>query len=81
MDPSSYVRKEAPPVMLVHGAEDTVVLIDSTDEFFDTMKAAGADVTYLRFEDAGHAVMGQRSAETTPAMYAFFEKHLRGHHE
>ncbi len=31
--PSSYVRKEAPPVMLVHGAKDKVVLIDSTDVF------------------------------------------------
>jgi len=76
--PSSYVRKEVPPIMLVHGAKDTVVFIDSTDEFFKAMKAVGADITYLRFEDAGHAVMGQKGAKTTPAMHAFFEKHFRG---
>ena len=76
--PSSYARKEAPPIMLVHGAKDTVVFIDSTDEFFNTMKATGADITYLRFEDAGHAVTGQKGAKTTPAMHTFFEKHLRG---
>jgi len=75
--PSSYVRKEVPPIMLVHGAKDTVVFIDSTDEFFNAMKAVATDITYLRFEDAGH-VMGQKGAKTTPAMHAFFEKHLRG---
>ncbi len=64
--------------MLVHGAKDTVVFIDSTDEFCAAMKAAGADVMYLRFEDAGHAAMGQKGTKTFPAMYEFFEKHLRG---
>jgi len=75
--PSSYVHKEVPPMLLVHGAEDTVVFIDSTDEFVKKMKSVGADITYLRFEDAGHGVMGQEATKTNPAMYAFFEEHVR----
>ena len=74
--PSSYIDKNAPPILLVHGVEDTVVIVDSTDEFADAMKAAGADLTYLRYDDAGHAVMGQKGKETTPAMLEFFKKHL-----
>ncbi len=74
--PSTYVRKEAPPILLIHGAKDDVVLIDSTDEFAQAMKDVGAELTYLRYEDAGHAVMGQKGKETTPAMLEFFEKHL-----
>lgn len=74
--PSTYVKKEAPPILLVHGAKDEVVIIDSTDEFVEAMKQAGADISYLRYEDAGHAVMGQKARETTPAMFEFFRKHL-----
>ncbi len=40
------------------------------------MKSSGANIQYLRFKDAGHVVMGQMSRQTTPAMHAFFQKHL-----
>ena len=60
----------------MHGVEDEVVVIDSTDESVEAMKKGRADITYLRYDDAGHAVMGQKSRETTPAMLEFFRKHL-----
>jgi len=75
--PSSYLRKDSPPIILVHGAKDNVVFIDSTDEFFKAMEKVGADITYLRFKEAGHGVMGQKGSKTMPAMYNFFEKHLK----
>ena len=74
--PSSYISKDAPPVLLVHGAKDTVVFIDSTDDFHERMKSAGAQIEYLRFEDGTHGVMNQKSQTTTPAMLRFFETHL-----
>lgn len=74
--PSSYIRGDAPPIMLVHGAIDDVVNIASTDEFIEKMKQAGAEITYLRFADGHHGVMGQKGRTTTPAMDAFFKKHL-----
>lgn len=74
--PSSYIRKDVPPVLLVHGAKDTVVFIDSTDEFHTRMKSAGANIEYLRFEDGTHGVMGQKGRTTTPAMRKFFATHL-----
>ena len=76
--PSSYVRtKDAPPLLLVHGAMDEIVIIDSTDAFVEAMKAAGAPVSYLRFEDAGHAAMGQKAKVTMPAMFEFFAENLK----
>lgn len=75
--PTTYIHKDAPPIILVHGAKDKVVFIDSTDEFAKAMKNANAEITYLRYEDAGHAVMGQKGSKTMPAMYDFFEKHLK----
>ncbi len=74
--PSSYIRKDAPPILLIHGAKDKIVYIDSTDEFFKAMQAVGADITYLRFEEGSHGVMGQKGSKTMPAMNQFFEKHL-----
>lgn len=75
--PVSYVRKDVPPMILIHGAKDTVVFIDSTDVFVKAMQDAGADITYMRYEDGTHGVMGQKGNETTPAMLKLFEKHLK----
>ena len=74
--PVSYVKRDVPPILLVHGVDDEVVVVDSTDEFVEAMKKAGAPIDYLRYEGAGHSVMGQKSPETNPAMMKFFRKHL-----
>jgi acetyl esterase/lipase len=79
--PSTYISKDVPPIMLVHGAADTVVHIASTDEFVMKMKSAGAPITYLRFADGHHGVMGQKGRTTTPAMQKFFKEHLQGPRE
>lgn len=76
--PSTYIRKDAAPILLVHGVKDEIVFIQSTDEFHTSMNAAGADIEYLRYEDAGHGVMGQKGRETMPAMSKFFQRHLKG---
>jgi dipeptidyl aminopeptidase/acylaminoacyl peptidase len=75
--PISYVSGDAPPIMMIHGARDTTVHIASTDAFVDQIKAAHADITYLRYDDGGHGVFIQKQAEILPAMLAFFEKHLK----
>ena len=75
--PSTYVRKDVPPIILVHGAKDTVVFVQSTDEFVKAMKAAGADITYLRFKDGSHGVMGQKRSKTYPGMFKLFEQTLQ----
>ena len=76
--PSTYVSADVPPLLLVHGPADDVVVIDSTDKFVEDMKSAGAPIEYLRFKDGHHGVMGQKGRTTTPAMYSFFKKHLSG---
>jgi acetyl esterase/lipase len=74
--PITYVDRNAPPIILVHGERDNVVHIASTDEFVQAMKTAHADIDYLRYDDGGHSVMTQKSTETTPAMLKFLRKHL-----
>jgi len=76
--PSSYITPYTPPLLLVHGAADDVVVIHSTDEFVRSMIAVGVDITNLRFDDGHHGVMGQKGRTTSPAMHAFFQKRLSG---
>lgn len=76
--PATYIHKGMPPMLIIHGAKDTVVHIESTDEFVEKAKKVGATIRYLRYEDGTHGVMGQKSKTTTPEMLKFFDLHLRG---
>lgn len=75
--PATYVSKETPPIMLVHGVRDDIVFVQSTDDFVEVMQGAGAPISYLRYEDGSHAVMFQKQSETIPAMLEFFATHLK----
>jgi acetyl esterase len=73
--PLTYVKADAPPFLVVHGANDRTVPVQHGDRFVEALKKAGAkDVTYLRYEGAGHGVFGQHSEETHPAMEKFFAR-------
>ncbi|HSG71523.1 MAG TPA: alpha/beta hydrolase, partial [Planctomycetaceae bacterium] len=76
--PLTYVRKDAPPFLMVHGTDDTTVNVEHSDRFSKALKEAGAgDVTYLRIEGSGHGVFGQHSRQTAPAMEKFFARTLK----
>ena len=77
--PITYVRNNAPPFLVVHGTADRLVPVSQADRFVDALKKAGArDVTYLRYDDAGHGVFRQHADETYPAMERFFARTLGG---
>jgi acetyl esterase/lipase len=77
--PISYVRADAPPLLLIHGSDDTTVPVAQLDRFVEAMRSAGhQDLTYLRYEGASHMVFRQRADETEPAMARFFARTLGG---
>jgi dipeptidyl aminopeptidase/acylaminoacyl peptidase len=74
-----YVRADAPPMLLIHGTDDTTVPVEPLDQFVAAMRDAGhSDLEYLRFEGAGHMVVNQHEAELSSAMSAFFARTLGG---
>jgi acetyl esterase/lipase len=76
--PVSYVAKDAPPFLLIHGTADRTVDVKHSDTFVEALKAAGAkDVEYIRIEGSGHGVFNEHSARTGPAMEKFFERTLK----
>ncbi len=78
MSPISYVTKDAPPFLLVHGTKDTTVPYSQGESFAAALRKAGnTDVTLITVEGAGHGVFVQHANETQPAMEKFFARVLK----
>ena len=76
--PVTYAFEKAPPFLIVHGTSDTTVPVAQGDALERELKKSGAkDVTYMRFEGAGHGVFLQHRNETQPAMQRFFDRVLK----
>jgi acetyl esterase/lipase len=52
--PISFVRKDAPPILLIHGSADTVVRIRNANSLYAKQKAAGGRITLMAQEGASH---------------------------
>ncbi len=75
--PVTYVSKDAPPFLLVHAKDDRTVPYQQGRDLSEKLKAAGADVTLMSYDDGGHGVFGAKQKETHPAMAEFFDRVLR----
>ena len=76
--PIGYIGSNHPPMFLIQGTKDPVVLPKRTRDFVEKMKAAGTtNLEYLEMEgDHGIAYNGQLDI-TDPALEKFFDKHLK----
>ncbi len=52
--PVSFVRKDAPPMLLIHGTADTVVRVRNADILYKKQRAVGGVVGISRYEGASH---------------------------
>ncbi|HEX5102226.1 MAG TPA: alpha/beta hydrolase, partial [Pirellulaceae bacterium] len=73
--PITFVTKDDPPFLIVHGTDDRTVPFDQADRFHDAQKKAGVDSTFIKIEGGGHGIGGP---EVEARVRAFFEKHLLG---
>jgi len=83
--PVSYVKKNPPPFLIVHGTKDVgtsrgQVPIEQSLDFQEKLRQAGGETTLLKLEGAGHGFTGNGSnkyaQETLVAALEFFTKHL-----
>lgn len=76
--PIAYISADQPPMFLIQGSDDNIVRPALTDDFVSKMKAAGANIEYLKIDGVGHAVAySDKLSITDPAMEKFFAKYLR----
>jgi acetyl esterase/lipase len=52
--PITYVRKDAPPILLIHGTADTVVRIRNANSLYAKQSAVGGDITLRPQQDGSH---------------------------
>jgi len=56
--PITYVSKDAPPFLIMHGDLDRLVPFNQGELLYTALKKAGADVTFVPMKGAGHGFGG-----------------------
>ena len=76
--PIGYISADHPPLFLIQGSQDRIVRAELTDDFVEKMKAAGADIKYLRVDGAQHGLAYNEKRDVTdPAIEQFLAEHLK----
>ncbi|MBE3097900.1 MAG: alpha/beta hydrolase [Planctomycetes bacterium] len=73
-NPITYVSKDDPPFLIMHGDKDPLVPHHQSELLNDALKKAGVDVTFKTVEGAGHGFGGPDVMKTVEE---FFDKHLK----
>jgi acetyl esterase/lipase len=75
--PITYVSKDDPPVLTLHGDKDMLVPPDQATLLDERMKAAGATHELVMLPEQGHGFAGEAAQKADEAAWAFFAKHLK----
>ena len=62
VSPFSFVSKDDPPIMIVHGDADTIVPIEHARRLYERLKATGIQSELIVVEGASHAIAGAGGA-------------------
>jgi acetyl esterase/lipase len=75
-NPITYVSKDDPPFLIVHGDKDPVVPLSQSELLYEALKKAGVDTTLKVVPEAGHG-NGIFTPELAKEYVEFFQKHLK----
>ncbi len=75
--PISYVTKNAPPCLIIHGTKDNTVPFSQSQELYDKLEQCGGDVTFLAIEGADHADIHFFQDEIWNKIISFFKHKMR----
>jgi acetyl esterase/lipase len=75
-NPITYVSKDDPPFLIVHGDKDAVVPLSQSELLYEALKKAGVDATLKVVPEAGHG-NGIFTPELAKEYVEFYEKHLK----
>jgi acetyl esterase/lipase len=76
-DPITYVTKDDPPFLIMHGEDDRTVPINQSELLHAALQKAGVESTFIRIPNAGHGGPGFSSPENARKIEEFFAKHLK----
>jgi len=73
-NPITYVTKDDPPFLIVHGDKDPLVPHNQSELLRDALKAVGVSVTFYTVQGGGHG--GFKDPQVDPLVTEFFQKHV-----
>ncbi|MHB1556560.1 MAG: prolyl oligopeptidase family serine peptidase, partial [Isosphaeraceae bacterium] len=73
--PITYVSRDDPPFLIIHGTDDPLVPINQSERLADALKAAGVSCAFYRVLGGGHGHF--RRPEVERRIKQFLDKHLR----
>lgn len=74
--PVTYVTKDAPPFMIIHGMQDNTVPFRQGEMLHDRLEEAGCDVKLIAIEGADHADLQFFQKEIWQRINGFFHEKL-----
>ena len=75
--PLSHVDGNEPPLLLLHGAKDTLVSPLQSKKLYEALKAQGADAEYILLSNAGHGDLPWYQDVIVNKAVDFFKKRLQ----
>jgi len=75
--PLTYVTKDDPPFLIVHGSKDAQVPVEQSLALKAALGKAGVETTFQMIDGAPHAFNGEQQATAFPFTLDFFDKHLK----
>ena len=79
VSPITYVTKDAPPVLLLHGTFDLIVPTKHSELLFKALTDAGATAEFITFPFAGHGGWDKAEMEKAQtAAFKFLDTNLKG---
>ncbi len=82
--PTTYISKEDPPFLIMHGDQDEVVPLSQSQILLEKLVAGGVNATLVVVQNAGHSfsraggTISPSRAEITRMVADFFDQQLKG---
>ena len=78
-NPITYVTKDDPPILIMHGDKDMSVPLHQSELLYDALKKADVEATLHVVKGAGHGLRGgeESSEKLFETVAAFFDRHLK----
>jgi acetyl esterase/lipase len=78
--PITYVTKDDPPFLIMHGDMDLLVPLNQSERLGKVLKDTGVEAKLVVLKGAGHGFMNVENMEQAvyKAVDEFFDKHLKG---
>lgn len=76
-NPITYVTKDCPPFLIVHGDRDLLVPCNQSELLFEALQKAHVDAAFYKIVSAGHGGPAFHTPVTSAMVLAFFDQHLR----